>query len=76
MKKMSVALLILGLVSTPVLAQSKLDKAIKKAYAETIRPKLRFSGRRIGLAVSVAEFRKAFNAMDGDVQALAEMTGS
>jgi len=32
MKKMSVALLILGLVSTPVWAQSKLDKAIKKAY--------------------------------------------
>ena len=32
MKKMSLALLILGLISTPVLAQSKLDKAIKKAY--------------------------------------------
>jgi tetratricopeptide (TPR) repeat protein len=32
MKKMPIALLILGLVATPVWAQSKLDKAIKKAY--------------------------------------------
>jgi tetratricopeptide (TPR) repeat protein len=32
MKKMPVALLILGLVASPVWAQSKLDKAIEKAY--------------------------------------------
>ena len=32
MKKMPAALLILGLLATPVWAQSKLDKAIKKAY--------------------------------------------
>jgi tetratricopeptide (TPR) repeat protein len=32
MKKMPIALLILGLVATPVWAQSKLDKAVKKAY--------------------------------------------
>ncbi len=32
MKKIPIVLLILGLVATPVWAQSKLDKAIKKAY--------------------------------------------